>query len=232
MKDVFFIHSRSAPPEYAVVDRTAQLLVGAGFSVWGYEDWEWEHETEELTYARSGKNLDMRRFIQGNPKPFKKYVQDEEVDTDTLESIFNSTKVVVVVNPTGRPTEGVRDEMQTLRWMGTARRRVGLRFVLCQINTTEPDPLVTFIDYVGTLQLAFSDEPDDQSIADLVVLIVTHLLDGAVEDHLWWDLRTDISRSRDLAQRLQEAGFETGASLAALQHAISKAAIALDSTPR
>lgn len=232
VKDIFFIHSAGKPSERAVVDRTAQRLAEAGFSIWGYDDWNWEHENQEVTHARSGRHIDMRRLVQRNPRPFKKIVRDEEVDTDLLESIFKGTKVVVVVSPTGeRPSDGVIEELQTLRFMGVLRRSVGHRFLLCQINSAEPHPRVTFIDYAGTWQLSFSDEPDEQGIVDFAAFIVTHLLDGAMERHMdgpeWeivgWDLPTDISRSRVLEERLQQTGFENRPSFATFQRAIEKA---------
>ena len=207
VKDIFFVHNERAPLESAVVNRAVQLLAEAGFSIWGYgEKIPWDED------------------------------EDEDVNLELLETIFKWTKIVVVINPTkgrSRFSENVLDELHVLRYM--RRDVVGHRFILCQINTPEPDPSVTFIDYDGTVQLPFSDEPDDHDIVNLAAHTVIYLLDGAVEWHressigiVGWDLTADISRARLLLEKIQRAGFGTQSSFRVLQRAISKAEEMLD----
>ncbi len=229
VKDVFFVHSKRAPWECTLVEKASHQLSRCGFHVWNYEDWDWEHETQDIKYSQSGIHLDMKRFLAGDPKPFRKVVRDEEVDMEELERIFKGTKVVVVLNPTGWPIGGVEDEIQALKWMGT--RILGHRYVLCRRMGTETHRVVGGIDYSETVELPMRDESTDDDAMKVAVVITRQVLDGTVERHLddheceivGWHLPTDIARSRLVLERLQQTGVGACPSFAALQHAISKA---------
>jgi len=227
VKEAFFIHSKRAPLEFAIVDKVTNLLSYARFAVWTYADWDREHETEEVTYTRSGLHLDMKRYVSGDPKPFKKIINDDEVDLDRLELIFKGTKVIVVVNPTrGRPSEGVQDEMQVVRWMGSQLHRS----LLCRINTKETCPGFSFLEFSDIVDLGFENAPSIDDIVTVTAAVACQILEDAIDTHaaggpgiVGWDLVADISRSRALWDQFVRQDFESNQKVMALKKTLRRA---------
>jgi hypothetical protein len=135
-KDIFFVHSKRAYEQYRVVKLTTSILERFGYSIWKYEDWDWEHETEEVIYSRTGRHLDIRRLITGHPKSFKHTIQDEEVDLELLREILLQSRVIVVLlQGTKLLTEGVLEELSLIRQQ---QRYTGHRYILCTFDNMDP----------------------------------------------------------------------------------------------
>ena len=86
-KEIFIIHTKNSSIESIFFDRVSFLLNKYNISIWNYGDWDWEQEIENTRYSSSGRQVDMRKFLSGNPRPFKRIEYDEEVDYEKLKYI-------------------------------------------------------------------------------------------------------------------------------------------------
>jgi len=82
--------------ESTLASEARKLLVRAGYrKVIKVTDKEWERS--ETHFSLSGRNIDMRRYLQGDPRPFRHKVF--EFDYEALEDAILSSRGTVLFNP-------------------------------------------------------------------------------------------------------------------------------------
>lgn len=115
-RDLFVVHTKSIRLDQSVVDLLASLLVPSGFSIWGYDDWDWlekrkKQSSWEGDLSRDGFLLDPSRAIEGNPS-----IKPRQVDTAKLDELISHSRAVLFLHPsTGELSKGMEDELFSLR---------------------------------------------------------------------------------------------------------------------
>jgi hypothetical protein len=115
-RDLFISHTKSIKLDKSVVDMLAGVLATAGFSIWGYADWDWlEKRKQEPSWqddlSRDGFLLDPSRAFGGDPP-----IKPQEVDRDKLDELISHSRAVLFVHPSrGSLSSGMKEELYSLR---------------------------------------------------------------------------------------------------------------------
>lgn len=143
LKDLFVIHTKRIQLDESVVDLLAKLLVSAGFSVWGYDDWDWqEKRKKQLSWqddlSRDGFLLDPIRAIEGDPP-----IKPRQVDRGRLDELISHSRSVLFLHPSaGDLSSGMEEELFSLRRDRRVHYRQGPVPVVCwcafESNEREP----------------------------------------------------------------------------------------------
>lgn len=127
-KDLFVVHSKGDALEARLAEFVAQRVGALGFTVWRYEDWHWERaqRTGRKRWNPTGRidELDLARYLAGDPLPFGKHVERELVDEEALNRLLRESRVVLLVEPRGAASEGVAIERRVLAQSGSEALRV------------------------------------------------------------------------------------------------------------
>jgi len=164
-KDVFVVHSKREEYDRRTVDSLAGLLLPAGFSVWGYSDWDWfkvrkEPPTWQDDLMSDGYLLDPVRALE-DPTPRR----PKQVDRDRLDTVLSHSHAVIFLNPSAR---GLSDGMKEELW--SLRRRPYRR------DPTMPTPVLLWCAFEG-------DNCEPYPVEDMVwrANLRLHVRDGLVD---------------------------------------------------
>jgi hypothetical protein len=214
-KDLFIIHTKSKEIDRNTVGWLAGLLLPARYKIWNYKDWDW-YEKPPVWLAAAA--LDDNRLMPS-----------KEVDREHLDVILSRTRAVIFLYPSDNClTEGMKEELMCLRhaefpYMFDEQTLDEIKqiHIWCAFEAYnfESYSVDTEGHHAGLQVLLKEGIPDSISIANIAVVLATHLikqrvdyinsLPGDVEDvlsRLFGSPEQELSRASILLDRIQDYG--------------------------
>ena len=176
-KDVFVVHSRSGRLHEAIYNRLRTSAGGLGIALYDYGDWQWETPGAQdyKNYGTPGQ-MDPVLYSVRDPHPFCH--ETRKPDEDAVSQLWSDSRVVLILEAAGKPSEGMLAEMNFLkRYYG---RRLWNPPIMVSVDFPQADPL-----YLHGLSIAFRfDAPDTldeeevskQILALVLVCWLVHIL--------------------------------------------------------
>ena len=169
-KDVFFVHTKSDSLEASFCERASKLLATHGYSSWGYNDWDWQHEVSVTVPSASGGKVDIIRYAQRDPKPLDREESHIEIDLGRLKRILRSSRVIVIINPRRRKvTAGVRQELLHLRKI----RYQKFRFLCCTLGATGTHPALNGFNFFDSIHVDMAHSEVEPDILQETAIVAT-----------------------------------------------------------
>ena len=145
-KDIFVVHTKRFQIDNSVFVSLAEMIIPLGFSVWGYEDWDWIESIKRSGWrdsaSRDGFIADLTWAIEDDFPNLPR-----KADLEILDELISISRAVLFLNPSsGDLTSGMVEELFSLR---RDRRQTSFRekpvSSLCwcsfEDNPHEPYPL-------------------------------------------------------------------------------------------
>ena len=188
-RDLFVVHTKRSDLDRATADALAGVLLPRGFTVRGYEDWDWYAARKEPGRWRD-------ELIAGRPVDFVNSLEEpvrppRQPNRQTIDTTLNRTRAVVFLNAgRNRVTEGMNEELWGLRRQASRYDSNDLfpALLWCSYGDSEQEPYpVESKAWRGKLKIHIRDDkPDPVSVLHVSVVFCALLKDLDNEDGAVW----------------------------------------------
>jgi hypothetical protein len=122
-KDVFIVHSKRSPQERGVSELIRGFLEHAEYSVYGYDDWDWDRVERSEAYSwESGDEFDVEAQFYNEDGPWRSVSHLSKINDEPLRRMLSFARLVIIILPFSAASSGVLHEIPLLFGMRTKRR--------------------------------------------------------------------------------------------------------------